>query len=471
MKKITKKTPEANDKSRIASSFRDPSGFVYKENGEFFRQINKFYKEDYELLINSGLYDELVSRKLLISHVELDKSPGGEGYKIIKPDPIPFISYFYEWSFSMLKDAAILTLEIQKAALVHGMSLKDASAFNVQFLNGHPILIDSLSFEKYEEGKPWVAYKQFVEHFLSPLSLMSYVDVRLGRLGEIFLNGIPVDLAASLLPLKSRLNLRLLFHVFAHASSQKKHSGKGLGKNIKEKKFGKRALFGLIDNLEGAVKSLKWKPEGTQWEDYYEEDKNNYKSESFRHKGELVKKFVGEVKPETVWDMGANTGHFSKIAASLSSKVISFDIDYGAIEKNYLELKETGEQNILPLFSDLTNPASSVGWEGKERMSIFERGPADLVMALAFIHHLAIPHNIPFSYLAETFSKMGKNLIIEFIEKDDSQAQILLSTRRDIFPNYNRDNFEKEFEAYFKTIHKVPIKGSKRTLYLMETKI
>lgn len=460
-----------NKKKNILSSFRDPSGFVFKENGQLFRQINKYYRDDYGLLISSGLYDELVSKKLLIPHAEVKgKKLADQAYKIIKPEIVPFISYFYEWSFGQLKDAAMLTLEIQKTALKFGMSLKDASAFNIQFVNGKPILIDTLSFEKYEGGKPWVAYKQFVEHFLAPLALMSYVDVRLGRLGELFLNGIPVDLASSMLPLKSRLNLRLLFHIFAHASSQRKYSDKSLSKNIKDRKFSKGALLGLLDNLEGAVKSLKWTSSGTQWEDYYEEDKNNYVSSSFRHKGELVKKFIKEIKPQTVWDLGANTGFFSKIAASLNTSVMAFDIDYGAVEKNYQDCKKIGEKNILPLFLDLTNPASSVGWEGKERLSLFDRGPADLIMALALIHHLSIPHNIPFPYLAETFSKLGNYLIVEFIDKDDSQVQILLANRKDIFIDYNQIHFEKEFEKYFKVLERVSIKGSKRTLYLMKKK-
>ncbi|MFI5265308.1 MAG: SAM-dependent methyltransferase, partial [Candidatus Levyibacteriota bacterium] len=290
----------------ITASFRDPSGFVFSKNGTIYRQVNHVYKSDYEFLMSSGLYKELVEKQLLVSHEE--EKNDSKGWKVIKPQAIPLISYWYEWPFSMVKDAAILTLQIQKIAIQHGMSLKDASAFNIQFLNGKPILIDTLSFEKYEEGKPWVAYKQFVEHFLAPLALMSYTDVRLNRLGNAFLDGIPVDLAAHLLPIRARLNPRLLFHIFAHAASTKKYSDKKLGAKMKEKNFSKHALLGLLDNLEGAVKSLKWKAEGTEWEDYYEKDKNNYQSTSIGHKETLVRKFVAETKAKTVWDLGANTG-------------------------------------------------------------------------------------------------------------------------------------------------------------------
>ncbi len=444
------------------------------QNGIVYRQINKSYQKDYDLLINSGLYKDLTSRGLLIAHT--NESPKNykltpDGYQVIMPEKIPFISYPYEWAFSMLKDAALLTLGIQKIALKHGMSLKDASSFNIQFLKGQPVLIDSLSFETYEEGLPWIAYKQFVEHFLCPLALMSMVDIRLNRLMSVFLDGIPVDLTSQMLPTRSKLNLSLLFHIHAHASSQKKNSDKKLGSKLQERKFSKRALLGLLDNLEGAVKSLKWVPVGTQWEDYYEEDKNNYKSESLRHKAQLVEEYIKFSKPQSVWDMGANTGIFSRIAASKKgTEVISFDIDYGALEKHYLKIKESEIKNILPIFSDFTNPTPDTGWENEERDSLIKRGPADMIMALAFIHHLAIPHNLPFSYIASGFAKIGKNLIVEFIDKKDSQVQILLANRKDIFSNYTKEDFEQEFKKYFKILKATPIKNTKRTLYLMERK-
>lgn len=472
---MTPKNPpkKTSTVSPLTASFRDPSGFVFSRNGTIFRQINKAYKQDYELLMTSGLYSKLTEEGLLISHAEVEDKKiklEGDGWRIIQPMPIPFISYWYEWPFQMLKDAALLTLQIQKIAIQHGMSLKDASAFNIQFFHGKPILIDTLSFEKYEEGKPWVAYKQFVEHFLAPLAVMSYVDVRLGRLGNAFLDGVPVDLAAHMLPLKARLNPRLLFHIFAHAATKQKYSNKKLGNKLQEKKFSKRALLGLLDNLEGAVKSLKWKGESTEWEDYYEKDKNNYKAASIGHKEDLVRRFVKKTKAKTVWDLGGNTGRFSAIAAETGAEVVSFDIDYGALEKNYHDIKSSGTENVLPLFFDMTNPTPSLGWEGKERLSLFERGPADTILALALIHHLAIPHNVPFEYLASAFSRLGKHLIVEFIEKKDSQVQILLANRPDIFDHYTKVDFEHSFEKYFTIIEKSAIQGSLRTLYLMEKK-
>lgn len=469
-KKLLKKAPVTTNK--IVSSFRDPSGFVFNQNGVVYRQINSNYKEDYKKFVDSGLYKKLSTEGLIVKHTEetgSDLFQTKDGFKVIRPTQIPFISYPYEWTFAMLKDAALLTLQIQKIALEYGMSLKDASAFNIQFLKGKPLLIDTLSFETYEEGKPWVAYKQFVEHFLCPLSLASMVDIQLIRMFSVFLDGIPVDLASSMLPFSSRLNLNLLVHIHAHASSKKRFSKKKIGSEYTSRNFGKRSLLGLIDSLEGAVSKCNWESRDTQWGEYYEEDNNNYTKESMPHKQKLVGDYLKEVKAKSVWDMGANMGNFSKIAAEMGAEVISFDYDYGALERNYKELvKADGQEKILPLFCDLTNPTPSTGWVNQERHSLFERGPADAVLALALIHHLAIPHNIPFVYLAQCFSKMGKYLVIEYIDKQDSQVQILLANRKDIFTNYTQEDFEKAFKQFFSIKRSVPIKGSKRVLYLME---
>lgn len=454
----------------MPSSFKDPSGFVFSLDGEVYRQVNKSYKENYELLIKSGLCNKLTSLGYLIIHQEVTLSRAStEAYKTIKPQKIPFISYPYEWCFSMLKAAALLTLTIQKIALEYSMSLKDASAFNVQFLEGKPILIDTLSFEKYEEGKPWIAYKQFVEHFLTPLALMSLTDIRLNRLSALFLDGIPVDLASHLLPFRSRFKPSLLLHIYAHSSSQKRFSQKKLTDTQKKHSFSYQALRGLLDSLEGAIKGLKWSPTGTQWLDYYEEN-NNYNDVSLKQKAELTRGFLESIRPKTVWDMGANTGFFSRIATRNGALVISFDNDYGALENNYMEMVENQEKNILPLFCDLTSPSPALGWANQERPSLFQRGTTDVTLALALIHHLAIAQNIPLGYIASLFSQFSNYLIIEFVPKEDSQVKKLLMNREDIFSGYTQEGFEKAFKEFFKIKGVRPINDSKRILYLMEKK-
>lgn len=457
--------------SKLPSSFRDPSGFLFTEGNTLYRQINLSYKENYDQLIKSSLYKKLVDLGYLVPHDKIKplKKQSTESYQIIKPKTIPFISYPYEWCFSQLKDAALLTLEIQKTALEHGMSLKDSSAYNIQFLEGKPILIDTLSFEKYSEGSPWIAYKQFCQHFLAPLALMTYTDIRLSRLFQLYIDGIPLDLTSTLLPLKTKIKPSLLIHLHLHAASQKRYSDKVVKKESVRGKMSKRSFLGLIDSLDGAVKGLKWEPKGTEWADYYEA-KLNYIPSSLREKANLVEKFLTEIKPKNVWDVGANTGLFSRVASDKGIKTISFDIDPAAVELNYRTLKEKEEKNILPLIMDLTSPSPSIGWESRERASFMERGSADTILALALIHHLAISNNLPLPKLAEFFSNICKSLIMEFVPKEDSQVQKLLATREDIFPNYTKEKFEEAFRKFFRIKESVNIRNSKRVLYLMVKK-
>ena len=451
---------------KIPSSFRDPSGFLFFRDGLIYRRVNTIYKGNYERLINSGLYEILVHGELLIPHdeVDVDYARSDKAYKILKPELIPFISFPYEWCFSQLKDAALTTLKIQKKSLDFGMSLKDCSAYNIQFRKSKPIFIDTLSFEKYREGQPWVAYRQFCQHFLAPLALMSYQDIRLNQLFRVYIDGVPLDLVSSLLPFRTRFVFSLLSHLHLHAKSQKHFADKPI--DMSRHKMSRVGFLGLIDNLESTIKKLKWTPQGTEWAGYYKD--TNYSSNALHHKRELVSEFLDKINPESVWDLGANVGMFSRIASDKGIQTISFDIDPAAVEKNYLECVRKGETNILPLLLDLTNPSPNIGWENQERASLFERGPADTVLALALIHHLAISNNLPLNKIASFLSKICNSLIIEFVPKTDSQVQRLLSTREDIFPDYTQRAFESEFKKYFRIQNSVKIKESKRNLYLME---
>ena len=449
------------------SSFRDRSGFLFYYENEIYRIINFSYKKQYEKFMNSELYQKLEEKNLIITHSEIENLDiDCDYYKIIKPEKIPFISYPYEWSFSQLKDAALLTLRIQKAAMKYGMTLKDGSAFNIQFHNGHPIFIDTLSFEIYEEGQIWKPYKQFCQHFLAPLALISKKDVRLNLLSKTFIDGIPIDLAAKLLPKTTFGNFGLMAHIHAHAKSQKHYEDKDA--KIKQKTLSKRSFEGLIESLKSSIEKMTWNVDSTEWGDYYSD--TNYTEKSFEEKKQFISLAIDQVKPKLVWDMGANTGVFSRLASTKGINTISYDIDPLAVEKNYLLSSQNSEQNILPLILDLTNPSSGIGWNHDERMSIIQRGPADMVFALALVHHLAISNNVPLNKLAEFFSQISKFLIIEFVPKSDSQVKRLLLTRDDIFENYDEKNFEIEFSKFFKIINSKKILDSERTIYIMENK-
>lgn len=458
-------------KERIPSSFRDPSGFLFRNGETIFRQINEAYKDHFDHLIDSGLYDALVRSKLLIPHEESDIEPvGGDAYKIIKPERVPFISYPYEWCFSQLKDAALTTLKIQRIALDHGMILKDASAYNIQFVNCKPVLIDTLSFEIYKDGEPWVAYRQFCQHFLAPLALMSLKDVRLSRLLRLFIDGVPLDLASSLLPARSRLKVGLLIHLHFHSRAQARYADKLIDKEaIKAKWMSKQALLGFVNSLESSIAQLSWEPGGTEWGDYYG-SKHNYSAEALEHKKEIVDSFIEQAKPESVWDLGANTGLFSRLASQRGIPTIAFDMDPAAVERNYVECKARGRSNLLPLVLDLANPSPSIGWSCEERMSLLDRGPADMVLALALVHHLAISNNVPLERIAKFFSRLCKWLVIEFIPKEDEQVQRLLAVRKDIFENYAGKSFYDNFSRHFSFTCGQEIKNSNRSLFLLKRK-
>lgn len=452
----------------VAGSFRDPSGFLFFREGVLYRQINTLYREDYDLLMASGLYEELVEKRLLVAHeeVDLDLAVGGDAIKVIRPELVPFVSYPYEWCFSQLKDAALATLEIQWSALARGMILKDASAYNIQFSGGRPVFIDSLSFERYEEGKPWVAYHQFCQHFLAPLALRAYTDERLGALLKTYLDGVPLDLASRLLPARTRLKIPLLIHLHLLARAESK--AVEAGPKGRQKRVSKQGLLGIIDNLGSGIEGMTWKPEGTQWGDYY--DETNYSQAAFESKRALVTEFLKEASPESVWDLGANTGEFSRIAAGLARRTLALDSDPAAVERNYLRCKADGESRILPLISDATNPSPGLGWDNTERDSLVDRGRPDTLMALALIHHLAIGNNLPLGRIAESFARHCRHLIIEFVPKADSQVQRMLSTREDIFPDYSPVGFESAFAERFETVRREPIGDSQRTLYLLTSR-
>lgn len=449
----------------IPGSFRDPHGFVFFHDNTLYRQVNRSYREHYERFTESGLYAALTAAEMLIPHAEVSDNLAcsQEAYKILQPERIPFISYPYEWSFSQLRDAALLTLTLQKKALERGMSLKDCSAYNIQFRHGKPIGIDTLSFECYRENSPWVAYRQFCQHFLAPLALMAHTDIRLNQLLRTSIDGIPLDLASCLLPMQTRLNFGLLLHLHLHAKSQQYFAGKSV--RMRKASVSRQALFGLIDSLETAIRKLRWRPTGTAWADYY--DDTNYSVEAFEQKRQIVSAMLTRLGPQNIWDLGANTGKFSRLASHQGIFTVAFDNDPAAVEKLYLEQLHTPDPLLLPLLLDLTNPSPAIGWQHQERLSLCQRGPADAVLALALIHHLAIGNNVPFTRIAEFFHTVCSGLIVEFVPKHDSQVQRMLATREDIFTAYTQSAFEEAFQRYFEIQQTVAIPDTERVLYCM----
>jgi SAM-dependent methyltransferase len=454
---------------RLAGSFRDPAGFVFRRDGTLYRQINVSYMEDYSQLMSSGLYDELTSQGLLIPHRAADVliSEPGLGHLVIQPDEVRFISYPYEWSPGQLLAAAEATLLIQQLAMRFGMSLRDASAYNIQFHRGQPTLIDSLSFERIEDGAPWKAYNQYCRHFLAPLALMKHVDVRLSELLRTEIDGVPLDLASRLLPPRTRLHPGLALHIHGHSGSQQRHAADDAPTRAhKPQRISRRALAGLIDSLAATTAKQRWKPRKSDWRDYYQLQQS-YTEVAQQHKIDIVGNIIKSQRANSVCDLGANTGRFSNLAAATGADVLAVEMDVASVELHWQALRSDGNGGVLPLVSDLSNPSPAQGWAHTERMSLEERVQVDVVLALALVHHLAIGNNVPLRNIFDWFARLGSTVIVEWIPKDDPMVQHLLSSRTDIFDDYHIQAFEDAARGFFETVDCRALPASSRSIYVM----
>lgn len=459
----------------LNSSFRDPSGFLYRNDaGTLLRQVNKIYETDYSQLKQSGLINDLVGQGWLVSHEEMSlaEAVSDEAVAVLRPDVVPFISYPVEWSFSQLKDAAILTLDIALKALDYGMILKDASGFNVQFLGAVPVFIDTLSFATYREGEPWVAYRQFCRHFLAPLALMSRCDVRLSALLANAIDGVDLGLASRLLPTRTRFSPGLLMHLHLNSRFENSYSRTGghgaKQKSVKSRTVSKKGLVEILKSLKRTVEGLAWRASGTEWADYY--DDNSYSDQTFEAKRTIVAGMLRELRPGLVWDLGANTGVFSRIAAEAGAYTCSMDIDPACVDRCYRAGKAGGLRNVLPLLMNLAVPTPAIGWQLQERGSLIERGPCHTGLALALVHHLAIGNNVPLGRVARFFAATCENLVIEFVPKSDPQTQRLLQGREDIFHDYHSTGFENAFRQHFEFQESRAVEEGGRVIYRMKNR-
>ncbi|MDQ3427683.1 MAG: SAM-dependent methyltransferase, partial [Gemmatimonadota bacterium] len=296
------------DSEVVGGSFRDPSGFLYTRNGTLYRQVNRVFQDRLAAFVGSGLYDELARDRLLIPHrpVGLELAATAEACAVLQPERVGFISYPYEWPFGWLRDAALLTLELQERALTRDFTLRDASAYNVQLHEGRLIFIDTLSFEPRVEGAPWAAYGQFCEHFLVPLALMSMRDIRCGSLLRSHIDGIPLDLGSRLLPASTWIRPGTALHVHLHAWAQSRYAQGDSRRASRKRAVSRQAALGLVKNLRSIIERLTWTPAGTEWADYTLD--NNYSQAASASKREIVTGLLGGAGPQVVWDLGANTG-------------------------------------------------------------------------------------------------------------------------------------------------------------------
>jgi hypothetical protein len=454
-----------------AISYRDKHGFVtIADDHRVYRYITHSYAKDYDQLIQSGLYQELVNRGWLIGHKESEMTETQQlnYYRILEPERIPLISYPSEWSVDQWRDVLERLLDINLLAIEYGMILKDATPYNFTFHNGHCLLFDTTSFEVYEEGKPWIAYRQFCETMLGPFALMCFSDKKWARLLNAFIDGWDLAFVSRRLSFRTWFNPTLLMHIHLHAryktNGMKNATTTGNG-------FNKQKLSLWWKLMKRSIS--KWKPRqrGDQWLHYYDED--ILSDEYINDKTNKVTEWIRTLSPDCLIDVGANNGYFSLIASAHAKRVIAVEMDHDCINQLYGKIKAQRIANLTTIIADLTQPTPGIGWENEEKTALMKRigEKGDMVLGLALVHHLCISKNIPLAFVAKLFADItNKQAIVEFVPKTDEKVQAMLRHREDIFDDYTEADFITSFSAYFVMQEQHNCSSSQRKLFLWTRK-
>jgi len=462
------KAPEQIE--REPGSYRDRNGAVFYRGDRVFRYLSPRALENWRRLEQAPFFQRLRAEGRVVDTQTIDaRAEGlelGRWAGVVEHARIPFISYPYEWSFGMLKDAALLHLELMREALLADMILKDSSAYNMQWEGVRPVFIDIPSFEPLGSGEPWVGYRQFCELFLYPLMLQAYkgVDFRPWLRGRV--DGVPAEDMRGLMSSRDLLRPGVLLHVAAQAALQKRYSGGGQ-KNVRgalaEAGFGKALIQRNVDKLSRLVGKLEPANTKTTWADY--DRTHSYDQAELNKKIDFVRRAAATRHWRLAWDLGCNTGTFSRVAAEHSDYVVAMDGDWMAIEHLYRREKNGTSKNILPLVVNLADASPSQGWRNAERKAITERGKPELTLCLALVHHIVISANIPLADFISWLASLGTSVVIEFVGRDDEMVQTLLSNREDQYDDYHPEIFRELLAAHFDIQSEEPLKGGKRQIY------
>ncbi len=452
----------------VPASFRDPTGYVFHEDGLFKRVVTPYGQTNYETYVASGLHAKLAERGLVVDYHEepVPSSARADLHTILVPEQIPFVSYPYEWCFDQLKDAALLTLDVQDEALACGMSLKDASAYNVQFIGSKPVFIDLSSFE-VDQGGPWIGYEQFCRHFLGPLLLMQRVQPDFNRFLCAELEGFPLDLVSRLLPRQTWLNPDILINIHLHARFRGGNTASAAAAP-QTRKSGLKA--NVLSSLRDAVKRTRPPADLGRWTQY-ETNRQHYSQTALDFKLAEVRRTLVELQPKTVYDLGGNSGEYSAEATQWAGYCVSLDSDAGCVTENYRRAKEAQSRSLLPLMMDLKSPSPDAGFGLSERSGLLDRPTADLALVLALIHHLRVTARAPFRRIAQFLAGLAKSALIEFVPITDPMVRELMGAREDPLDDYTLDGFRDAFDEFFELSHHADIPDSGRTLWFARRRL
>ena len=454
-------------------SFRDPESRVFYADGQVFRSLSKEGLEDFEALAASGLLDDarIVRTERADDAAGLEQLLARETAAVLRHELIPFVSYPYEWTFSMLKDAALVQLDLLLAALDHELVLKDSSPYNVQWRGARPVFVDVGSFERLREGEPWVGYRQFCMLYLYPLLLQSAKGVPFHAWLRGSIDGIAPAQMRGLSSFRDRLRRGWFTNVFLHARLEQRYGDRGgeVKRDVKRAGFNKQILLANVRKMKKLVERLEWSPPEGVWVAYGE--RNSYTDDDARRKDEFVRDVSSSRHWPLVWDIGCNNGRYSRIAAEGAKTVVAVDADQGPVELLYRELRDQGDEQILPLTMNLADPSPGLGWRGLERKAMPERGKPDLVLALALVHHVAISANVPVKEFVDWLASLGCSLVIEFPTREDPMVEKLLAPKRDgLHPDYELGFFERCLGEAFEVERSERLESGTRVLYFARPK-
>ena len=452
-------------------SFRDRSARVFYHDGEVFRGLSERALHQWQELSATSFYRRFVAEGGLIPSeriepgaVSLPASAAGWA-AVLRHETVPLISYPYEWSFGMLQDAALLQLDLLLAALDEGMTLKDASAYNVQWRGAVPVFVDVASFEKATPGEPWVGYRQFCQLFLYPLLLLAYRGIPFHPWLRGSLEGIDAESCLKALGARSRLRPGVLSHVYLQARAQAAYGDtrRDVRADLRAAGFDSRLIKANASRLRKLIAGLEWRRERSDWSEYTK--CGHYESADMETKRALVREASAAGERRLVWDLGCNTGTFSRIAAEHARHVVAIDADHLAVERLYQALKAERNGKILPLVGNLADPSPDLGWRNLERKRLLARARPDLVLCLALIHHMVIGANIPLAEFVDWLAGIGADLVIEFVTREDPKVRVLLRNKEDQYSDYHLDVFERELAARCEIIRREPLGSGTRVMY------
>ena len=388
-----------------------------------------------------------------------------DGYAaVLCHERVPFVSYPYEWSFSMLRDAALLQLDLLLAALAEDLTLKDATPYNVQWRGAQPVFVDVGSFEALRAGEPWEGYRQFCMLFLYPLLVQAWRGVPFQPLLRGSLEGIPPAEARALLRGRDAFRRGALTHVVLHARLDRRERGRDVRGELRRAGFHKGLIEANVRGLRRLVSRLAWEPPATTWTAYAAT--TSYAEADADRKAEFVRSVAAARRRRLVWDLGANDGRFTRLAAEYADHAVAIDAEAGVIERLYRALRAEGSRTILPLVADLADPPPALGWRGLERRPLWERGRPELVLCLALVHHLALSANVPLAHVVDWLASLGAELVVELPTPADPMVEALLARKRaGLHADYGRETFERLLGEAFTVERTEELAGATRVLY------